>query len=236
METLQAKLPKLAINLQKVRKQSVSDDVEHQLRNAILSGAIAQGETLAEAQLATQLGVSRASVRQAKFQLAQEGLLKFDRRGSASVCSLSDDDAREIVEFREVLDAAAIRLACSRLTAEASADLQKHIDIQLRAPSLSQLTLLDIEFHERIVHIAGNSRLLAAWKLLRPQLELWLSGMHRLHEQIARTGDRGTTQQQTARSHREILDALCTGDADRCEKIARHHAQELRATLLPHAD
>ncbi len=76
--------------------------------------------------------------------------------------SLSDDDAREIVEFREVLDAAAIRLACSRLTDEASATLELHIDNQQHAPTLSQLTLMDIEFHEQIVYIAGNSRLLAA--------------------------------------------------------------------------
>ena len=238
MEILQAKAntAKRAAPLQKIQKQSVSDDVEQQLRGAILSGAIAQGESLAEAQLASQLGVSRASVRQAKFQLAREGLLEFDSRGTASVRSLSDDDAREIVEFREVLDAAAIRLACSRLTDEASATLELHIDNQQHAPTLSQLTLMDIEFHEQIVYIAGNSRLLAAWQLLRPQLELWLAGMHRLHEQIATTGNRGTTQQQTARAHREILDALRSGDADRCEKIARSHARALRATLLLHVN
>ena len=93
-----------------------TDDVESQLRDAILDGRLKPGESLAEAQLATQFGVSRASVRQAKFQLVQEGLLEFDSRGTASVRTLTQADVQEIVEFREVLDSAAIRLACSRLS------------------------------------------------------------------------------------------------------------------------
>ena len=103
----------------KIEKQTVTDDVESQLREAILEGRLKPGESLAEAQLASQFGVSRASIRQAKFQLTQEGLLEFGSRGTAIVRTLTQKDVREIVEFREVLDSAAIRLACSRLSEDA---------------------------------------------------------------------------------------------------------------------
>ena len=43
---------------------------------------MAPGESLAEARLGAQLGVSRASIRQAKFQLMNEGLLEFDDRAA----------------------------------------------------------------------------------------------------------------------------------------------------------
>ena len=69
----------------KVEKQTVTDNVESQLREAILDGRLKPGESLAEAQLAAQFGVSRASIRQAKFQLTQEGLLEFGSRGTAIV-------------------------------------------------------------------------------------------------------------------------------------------------------
>ncbi len=227
METTCPKRTVSAASLRKVQKQSVSDDVETQLRGAILSGAIAAGETLAEAQLAAQLGVSRASVRQAKFQLSQEGLLEFDSRGTARVRTLTEQDVREIVEFREVLDVAAVRLATTRITPQQIAKLESLIDQIQREPDLLQLTMLDIAFHDQILQAAANSRLLAAWQLLRPQLQLWLAGMHRLHNLVV-----ADTQDETARSHQQLLEAIQSGDCDLCEQLARSHANGLRSRLI----
>ncbi|WP_442483400.1 GntR family transcriptional regulator [Aeoliella sp. SH292] len=217
--------------LRKVKKQLVVDNVETQLRDAILSGAIPTGHTLAEAQLATQLGVSRASVRQAKFKLSQEGLLDFDSRGTASVRAFTDDDVRELIEFRQVLDVAAIRLASQRMTDEVEARLSKIIEQTLRAKKLLQLSQLDLAFHEEIVRAANNSRLLAAWEQLRPQLLLWLAGRHRVHNSTT-----ARTQTQTVRSHGELLAALRDGDAERCEALARAHAAGLWSNLLAESD
>jgi DNA-binding GntR family transcriptional regulator len=223
MSKLQELSPESGAAFRKVEKQTVTDDVESQLREAILDGRLKPGESLAEAQLATQFGVSRASVRQAKFQLAQEGLLEFDSRGTASVRTLTQADVQEIVEFREVLDSAAIRLACSRLSDNSVSKLTNCITRIEAAPNLLQLTLLDIAFHEEIVRAAQNSRLLTAWQLLRPQLVFWLASMQRLHASAV-----SGTQSETAESHRELLSALQSGDADRCEQLARRHANGLR--------
>ena len=207
----------------KVEKQTVTDNIESQLREAILDGRLKPGEKLAEAQLATQFGVSRASIRQAKFQLTQEGLLEFDSRGTAIVRILTEKDVREIVEFRETLDSAAIRLAISRLSGNSVSRLSRCIEQIERAPDLLQLTMLDIDFHEEIVRAADNSRLLAAWQLLRPQLLFWLASMQRIHSSVV-----SGTQAETAQSHRELLIALQSGDPNRCEHLARRHANGLR--------
>lgn len=211
------------VAFRKVEKQTVTGDVETQLREAILDGRLKPGESLAEAQLATQFGVSRASIRQAKFQLAQEGLLEFDSRGTASVRVLTPADVDEIVEFREVLDAAAIRLACLRLSDRVVAKLNRYIEQTEAAQHLAQITILDIDFHEEIIRSANNSRLFSAWLLLRPQLQFWLASMHRLHDAVI-TG----TRSETVQSHRELVEALRSGDADRCERLARHHACGLK--------
>jgi len=223
MNKLQELAPQRGAAFRRVEKQTVTDDVESQLREAILDGRLKSGESLAEAHLATQFGVSRASIRQAKFQLAQEGLLEFDSRGTAIVRTLTQADVQEIVEFREVLDSAAIRLACSRLSKSSVTKLTRCIGQIEAAPNLLQLTLLDIAFHEEIVRAARNSRLLAAWQLLRPQLVFWLASMQRLHAAVV-----SQTQAETAESHRELLSALQSGDADRCEQLARCHANGLK--------
>jgi DNA-binding GntR family transcriptional regulator len=70
------------------------------LRKAILSGAFAGGDHLVESRLAAQLGVSRAPVREAMFQLEREGLLQFDEGGAALVKELKRADMEEIFALR----------------------------------------------------------------------------------------------------------------------------------------
>ncbi len=202
----------------KIEKQLVADDVENQLREAILSGVLAPGARLAEAALARQLGVSRASIRQAKFSLAADGLLEFNDRGTALIRKLTEADAAEIIEFREVLELAASRLACTRLKDEAVSAMRENIRLTEQEQNLLELTHLDIAFHEEIIRAAGNSRLMSAWRVLRPQLELWLAGMHRNHSAVT-----AKTREETVRGHRLLLDALQAGDPDAMEKLMREH-------------
>ena len=211
------------LGLRKVQKRLVVDDVESQLREAVLSGALPPGEVLAEATVAARLGVSRASVRQAKFQLLREGLLDLDDRGTARVHAFTEVDVREILEFRQAIEVAAVRLACERLSGNVVAALEKSIRLIEQASDLRKVTRLDIAFHEEIVQAAGNSRLLAAWRMLLPQLEMWLAGVHRRHGAATHQ-----TCEETARSHRELLAALQNGDPDAAERIARLHAVGLQ--------
>ncbi|WP_298864406.1 GntR family transcriptional regulator [uncultured Gimesia sp.] len=210
--------------LRKIQKQLISDDVEKQLREAILSGALAPGESLAEAHVGEQLGVSRASVRQAKFHLASEGLLEFDDRGTAIVRKLTLADAHEILEFRQALELAAVRLACTRLTDDAVAAIEANIRQTEQERDLLTLTHLDIAFHEEIIRAACNSRLMSAWHTLRPQLELWLAGMHRRHSAIT-----AQTCEVTVDGHRALLAALQSGDPDHAEQAMRQHTSGMQA-------
>ncbi|MEZ6044126.1 MAG: GntR family transcriptional regulator [Planctomycetaceae bacterium] len=159
--------------------------------------------------------------------MAQEGLLQLDSRGTARALKLTEDDLNELVDAREILEVGAFRLACQKMTPEAYDRLELKIHQIEKESDLIQLTLLDIEFHEEIIRIAGNSRLLSAWNLLRPQLQLWLASMHRLHHE-----KKTTTQKDTSESHRKLLKTLATGDADLCERVAREHARDLWQSLL----
>jgi DNA-binding GntR family transcriptional regulator len=212
-----------SLPLSKIQKTLVTDHVESQLRDAILLGALKPGEPLAEARLATQLGVSRASVRQAKFQLHREGLLEFDHRGTATVRTLTEADSREIIEFRQTLELGAARLAARSLTEESAAALEATIRRTEQDGDLLTLTHLDIAFHEEIVRAACNSRLMEAWRNLRPQLELWLAGKQRQHSAVT-----ARTRAETANGHRLLLVALRSGDPDRAEQVMRQHTAFLR--------
>src|SRR5262245_56921139 len=92
------------VRLTPLARRTISDDALDTLRKAVIAGAFAPGDHIAEGALAQQLGVSRAPVREAMLQLEREGLLVFDKRGAALVKKFTDEDFEEIFSLRLTLE------------------------------------------------------------------------------------------------------------------------------------
>jgi len=214
------------VPLKPVSRHSVADDVLGNVRKAIISGAYAPGDHLAEAALAEQLGVSRAPVREAMFQLEREGLLVFDRRGAARVREFSEEDFEEIFTLRLTLEPAGAGLACRFFSAALAKSLEDNIARTAAAADHLEVTLLDVAFHDTIMAAAGNSRLYACWNTLRHQLEYWLSRMQRNAASSGRF-----TREETAESHRGLVEILGSGDAQKAGQAMRGHIESWRHQL-----
>lgn len=80
------------------------DVVFQTLREAILTGDIEPGERLMEIHLANQLGVSRTPIREAIRKLELEGLVVMTPRKGAIVASITEEDLKEVLEVRVVLE------------------------------------------------------------------------------------------------------------------------------------
>src|SRR3979490_454319 len=90
------------------------DRVVTELRQAILSGRLKPGERLVEGHLADELGVSRNPVREAIRALASEGLIVVTARRGAAVATMTEQEARETIEVRALLEGQNARLAVRR--------------------------------------------------------------------------------------------------------------------------
>ena len=202
-----------------IERRSLPESIAAQLRQAILAGELEES-TLPEAKLATQMGVSRAPVREAMLQLEREGLLEFDANGRTRVRPLRQEDLEEIVTTRVALEGMAARLAAKRWAVEDSAWVRENIAGQETAAALEELTRLDMEMHEYIVARSGNSRLLGFWRCLRPQMERWLAHTHRLQATLTYQ-----PQQITIESHRLLLRAMESGDPEVAAKATILHAE-----------
>ena len=202
------------------RRRTIAEDAAGALRDAILSGALAPGDRLAEARLAAQVEVSRAPVREALAELEREGLVAFDHRGSARVVELAPADVEELVVMRVTLEVAATRLACGRITAGDRARLEGNLRATGAARRLADVSRLDLEFHRIVLEAAGNRRLLAAWDGLRSQLLLGLSRFHRTIE--IRTKH---ARELTSEGHAGLLALLLDGPTRKAETAARAHAE-----------
>ena len=109
-------------------------------------------------------------------------------------------------------------LAATHAKADTFAALEANIAATKSVKTLADVSRLDAEFHDRIVRAAGNRRLLLCWSVLRDQVGLWLTQMQLRHEAVTHR-----TRQQTAESHRELLDAIRSRNAKKASNIARRH-------------
>jgi DNA-binding GntR family transcriptional regulator len=199
-------------------RRNIAREVLCALRSDILSGRLQPGEPLAEPVLAKQFGSSRAPVREALIELEREGLVQFEATGRTRVRTLSEQDFAEIREARVVLETMAARKACLRWSPKDSAVLEANIARQARAATLSELSRLDVELHEYVVRLCGNSRMLRLWQSIRYQFEMSLAFTHRLQQKLA-----FKPRQITVSSHRLLLAALASGSPEvAAEKMAVH--------------
>jgi DNA-binding GntR family transcriptional regulator len=192
---------------------------EH-LRKEIVCGSLPAGETLPESQVGEMLGVSRAPVREALTLLEREGLIEFDRRGTARVCEFDLEAVRELGLMRMVLEPAASRLAAQRRPEAGLDTIEENLRALKDVSRLDEVTRLDLDFHRLIFAAAGNKRLRRAWENLLSQISLV---MRRFHESLEKRGRTSRVRDLTIRAHTEMLQAIRAGLPEEAETLARQH-------------
>src|SRR5215203_6057266 len=94
--------------LSNLDRSTLRERAREALRSAIISGQYRPGDHLGEVDLATHLGVSRGTVREAMRHLQQEGLVTAGNRGMLRVNSLSREEVHELFRVRAALEGLAV--------------------------------------------------------------------------------------------------------------------------------
>ena len=139
------------------------------LRQEILSGRLASGESLVEQSLADRFSVSRTPIREAMRQLQQAGLVEPDRGGGLRVTVITVADAIHLYDCRLGLEQIAAMGACENATPQQLEDLQDCLaqanlsDPVLsaqkegeRADELENRLQIDRSFHRLLSESSGN--------------------------------------------------------------------------------
>lgn len=197
--------------------RTLTEETAQRLRQDIIQGVTPPGTRLAEAAVARQLGVSRVPVREALVTLEREGLVSFSATGRAFVKDLTPQDFEEIFLLRLALEPLSAHLAAPRLRMDADL-LEQNIRETARAKSLRDVTSLDLDFHQIILEASNQPRLVRLWKSLRPELELWLSRLHRNHQTQTHA-----TRQLTVDAHTRMLECFREQSSAAAEKMTRNH-------------
>jgi len=208
----------------------LADDVADVLRTMILRGELSAGERLLQIQLAEKLGVSRTPLREAFRQLEAEGLLRISNGNkTVEVVDVDRQSMLETYQVREVIDGLTARLAARRGLSDEERrrleSLAKRMEAaSKRNPDMAQYAEAHAGFHLAILEMSGNSRLGEFGSLVRVSTQLQLTRLM-LKEFGASKANLLAALSLSNAQHRQIIEALGSGDAEGAEESATKHAR-----------
>lgn len=221
--------------LRPVRGGNAFEDTVARLLQTIRLGVLAPGECLPpERELASRLGVSRDTVREAIKSLSDAGYL-VSRRGRYGGTFLADELPRptgetdavtcaeidDALRLREILEVGAARMAATRTLAAAEREVLWARMTDVRAAAPDDYRRLDSRLHLAIAEAAGSPSLVPLLAENRMRLNALLDQIPLLPRNIAHSDEQ----------HEAIVLAILAGDADGAASAMRAHVEGSAALL-----
>jgi DNA-binding GntR family transcriptional regulator len=178
--------------------RTIREQIVEQLRSEVLSGEIAEGESLREQKLAARFGVSRGPIRDALLQLTQEGLLIAEpNRGVRVSGGPSQMIQPLVVETRRRIERFALDAVFDKLTADDNRALDEVLSRFKSAcekGEMKEVVERDLALHRWIVERVGDADLLAMWLQVIVRMRLRYT--------------RHKTLLDSYREHKRVVDAI----------------------------
>jgi DNA-binding GntR family transcriptional regulator len=201
-----------------MRDNSLSGVVRHEIETLILSGELPAGSRVNENAVALRLGVSRGPVREACRALVELGLLDLIPNRGVFVRRMDRHDVEEVYDLRAGLTGLAGSLVAARIT-DAEIDrlraLVVGMDESAEAGDFRSFYPVNLEFHDVILELTGNSRLIKSYRALIKEFQLF-----RTHGLVQPNALRESNEE-----HRAILDALERRDSAAAYSSSFRHVQ-----------
>ena len=220
----------MSFDLKKVKRRSAEIEAADVLRDAIVSGAIALGTRLTEVNVASQLGVSRTTVRTVFHQLVQEGLVVQVPYVGWSVMTLSADDAWELYTLRSSLEALAAKLvARSVRVPETREAVRKELTARFeelasscRSGSSESIAIADMHLHRAIVDLSGHGRLAVQYDQIQHQIQIYIRSSDALVSEPS----------HIIAQHEPMIERIVAGDEEGAVEAAVTHNESEGAVLV----
>jgi phosphonate utilization transcriptional regulator len=207
-----------------LQTSSLTSVVQGELERMILSGELAPGAKLTEMALAARLGVSRGPLREAFRMLEEAGLVRTEKNRGVFVRDVPIEEALEIFEVRAAMDLHVGRKLAQTLRPAEVRELRQLADAMDRAAKAGNAPdyhRVNLQFHDRLVALAGNAKLVATYRKLIKELSLF-----------RRKNLTDESMAVYAREHRQIVKAIAAGDAEAAGQAMYQHVMNSRERTL----
>ena len=200
-------------------RQTLSEQVYNELKEAIIAGELAQGAKITEDELAKNYGISRGPLREALRRLESIRLLIKIPHAGMRVITLTPEMIEEIYIVREALEGMSARLAAEKMTDEEIEALvillERHANNIEKSDGKHYLQREgDLDFHFRIAQASNNKWL----------IDLLSSELYQLLRMCRhRTSQAPERPKKALTEHKQIVEAIASRDAELAEMLMRRH-------------
>jgi len=184
----------------------------------IIDGTYPPGTRLVEMQIARELNISQAPVREALCALEAARSVETEPYRGTRVRRIGKRECREAYQVRAVLEefaaqvgAASLRKRVRELRAEADAAMAA-----ARRGDVVRYLHHNVCFHRMIVEATDNAVLHRTWESLSFTVGARVRASRTSGDMIA-----------VAEEHRQIVEAVARGDGKTAGRLLRHHAEVL---------
>ena len=208
------------------RNNSIASAVFDVLRNAIVTMKLLPGNSLSEAEVAKQMGISRQPVREAFIQLSKIGMLNIIPQKGSFIVKICERDVENARFIREAIEVAIVQRACSLANKKYIDKIFYTITEQEEAAAKhDQEKFLDLDdaFHHTI---ALSADCLYGWHIVE-NLKAQMDRVRFLSLPEA------TPIVKIVNQHRQIAQAIKAGNQDAACEAMKIHLREI-LNSLPH--
>ncbi len=193
-----------------------TDQIYRALRGDILNAVLRPGESISEARMALQFGVSRTPVRESFKRLVEDGFLVVVPQVGTFVAPIDLAAVYDSQFVRETLECRTVALAAKNIDADGKATLDELIRQQeqlLAAGDRAGFFRSDEAFHAELSRLSGHP---SVWSLIE-SVKAQLDRVRCLSLETSGWSD------MILREHREIAAAVASGDEVKAERTMRAH-------------
>ncbi len=207
---------------QPLRHRSLREVVADEIVARILDGRWPAGSHLVEQDIATEMGVSRNTVREAAQDVAATGLITVVPRRGTFVAEIDHRDLLELLEVRTVLESLASSRAARLHTADDLAEIERTVADGTAAAARDDIVAEAACHHRFLAAIdaaAHSAHLAAALEPVRRKSDL-------IYTLLAIERRRVSWD-----DHDAMAAAIASGDEERAATTATLHLRSLRTEL-----
>ncbi|WP_162299266.1 GntR family transcriptional regulator [Microvirga ossetica] len=199
--------------------------LREQIRSDVVSGIWKLGQHMTLAELCAHYGVSANPVREALHQLQGEGVVEMRLNRGAVVRQVDAAFVKNVYDVRGAIEGMLAAEAARRATKDDIVRITGFVEAYEQAVAtgdIDRIVQANRALHRAITRIADNPL----------ALEIF-DGRSSLIDALRRTlGNRPGRLEEIIVEHREILDAIASGDAERAFKSAQQHTAHARDHML----
>ncbi len=200
-------------------KRTYKDQVIEYIYDLMLNGTLSYGDQVKESLLSSEMGISRAPIREALKELITNGIIEYRPQVGNFVTQLSPKEIIDAYTTRGVLEGYAIMITYEKFTEDEIEELE---DMTMLMEKYAQknkrkmVVKIGDNFHSLLISKSDNVQLLDYTERLS----------QKLHILFYKFWSKLYTPEEIGNRHKRIIDGIKSNDPTRIEQVVRDHYTE----------